>query len=123
MSHHHENVNADVGDEGFLPLVQGNQAEARILRKHLQQLADGGAGTVLREMSQEILAGRISVREAICVPAYAEALGERTRTFREDWERTSPEERAAHEESARAFLEAQRVEIEEEGRGPQSGRA
>lgn len=63
-------------------------------------------------MAQELLSGRVGLREAMRVPAYSEALGERIRTFREDWEQMSPEEQEAQKEGAYRFIEAQNEEIE-----------
>ncbi|MFI5749817.1 hypothetical protein ACIBBE_28700 [Streptomyces sp. NPDC051644] len=101
----------EVGDEDFLEFTR-DQARARALRKQLQQLAGGGAGGVLKEMAQELLSGRVGLREAMRVPAYSEALGERIRTFREAWEQMSPEEQEAQKEGAHRFIEAQNEEIE-----------
>ncbi|GAA2468169.1 hypothetical protein [Streptomyces macrosporus] len=93
-----------------------DRVQARALRKQLQQLAQGGAGSVLQEMAREILSGRVGLSEAMRVPAYAEALGEKVRTFRESWERMTPEEREKQKSEARRFLEVQRQEIERENR-------
>ncbi|MEE4490197.1 hypothetical protein [Streptomyces sp. BE230] len=103
----------EVGDADFLEFTR-DQARARALRKQLQQLAGGGAGGVLKEMAQELLSGRVGLREAMRVPAYSEALGERVRAFREDWEQMSPEEQEAQKEGAHRFIEAQKEEIEME---------
>ncbi|NED85063.1 hypothetical protein G3I76_33895 [Streptomyces sp. SID11233] len=103
----------EVGDADFLEFTP-DQARARALRKQLQQLSSGGAGEVLKEMAKELLSGRIGLREAMRVPAYSEALGERVRTFREDWEQMSPEEQEEQREGARRFIEAQNEEIERE---------
>ncbi|WP_307620606.1 hypothetical protein [Streptomyces sp. V3I7] len=118
MDRHDSNPDSAVSDAEFESSTR-DQAQARALRKQLQQLAGGGAGEVLQEMSKEILSGRIGLREALRVPAYAEALGERTRTFREAWEHMTPEERESQQAGARRFLDAQRQEIEEERREKQ----
>ncbi|MGW6904983.1 hypothetical protein [Streptomyces sp. NPDC054940] len=110
MSHGATGQEPEVGDEEFRDATR-DQAHARALRKQLQQLAGGGAGEVLREMSREILSGRVGLREALRTPAYAEALGERARTFRQAWERMSPEERERHTTEAQQFLAAQQEEI------------
>lgn len=107
------NPNVDVGDEDFLSPTR-DRVQARALRKQLQQLAGGGAGDTLQEMAKEVLSGRVGLREALRVPAYSEALGERVRAAREDWEQMSPDEQKAQQDEARRFLDAQRDEIEQE---------
>lgn len=109
-------ADAEVGDDEFVSATR-DRVQARALRKQLQQLAGGEAGGTLQEMAKEVLSGRVGLREALRVPDYAEALGERVRTFREDWERMSPEEKKAQQDEARRFLDAQRDEIEHEERG------
>ncbi|ASQ97284.1 hypothetical protein CGL27_33405 [Streptomyces sp. 11-1-2] len=69
---------------------------------------------MLQEMARELLSGRVGFREALRVPAYSEALGERIRKFHEAWERMSPEEQESHRQGAQEFLEAQREEIAQE---------
>ncbi|MFI9764888.1 hypothetical protein ACIHFB_43985 [Streptomyces sp. NPDC051963] len=120
MDRHDSNPDPDpaVSDAEFQSSTR-DQVQARALRKQLQQLAGGGAGEVLQEMSKEILSGRLGLREAMRVTAYAEALGERTRTFREAWEQMTPEERENQQAEARRFLDAQREEIEQERREQQ----
>lgn len=116
MSREDEPSSPEVDDREFQN-ENRDRVQARALRKQLQQLAQGGAGAVLQEMAKEILSGRVGLREAMRVPAYAEALGERVRTYRESWERMTPEERERQLSEARRFLEAQRQEIERETRG------
>lgn len=111
----------EVGDFEFQFPNRG-RVQARALRKQLQQLAQGGAGGTLQEMAREVLSGRVGLREAMRVPAYAEALGERVRTFREAWERMTPEERDRQKSEARCFLQEQRREIEQEDRGEGAAR-
>lgn len=113
MSQHAAGQGPVVGEEEFLDSSR-DQAHARALHKQLQQLAGGGAGKVLQEMSREVLSGRVGLREALRVPAYAEALGESARTFRQDWEQMSPEERERQKTEAQQFLAAQQHEIDEE---------
>lgn len=103
----------EVGDSEFQGVTR-DQIQARALRKQLQQLVGGGAGDVLQEMAREILSGRVGLREAMRVTAYADALGERVRAFREAWERMTPEEREEQQKEAERFLEAQHQEIEQE---------
>lgn len=106
-------TDAEVDDAEFLTDTR-DRVQARALRKQLQQLAGGEAGGTLQEMAKEVLAGRVGLREALRVPDYAEALGQRVNTFREAWERMSPEEQKAQRDEAQRFLDAQRDEIEHE---------
>lgn len=69
--------------------------QQRLLRKALEQFQRGDADPVLKEMSQEVLAGRVSLREATRIPAYAEAVIERGRDFRRRWDRMPDSERFA----------------------------
>ncbi|MFJ4848759.1 MULTISPECIES: hypothetical protein [unclassified Streptomyces] len=98
----------EVGEAELLgPAV--DPVRARVLREQLRRLAKGGAGDpVLQEMAAEVLAGRVGLREALRIPAYAEALGERVRAFRRTWAEMSPQERAEHEAEALRFAQAQR---------------
>lgn len=116
MNRGQESAVPEVGDSEFQSEYR-DQVQARALRKQLQQLAMGGAGKALQEMAGEVLSGRTGLREAMRVPAYADALGERVRTFRRAWDGMSPEERERQKSEAQRFLEAQREEIEQETRG------
>lgn len=114
----------EVGDEEFLGIARSPE-RARSLRKSLQKLAgDGespGAGGALQEMAREVLAGRVGLREAMQVPAYREALSERTsRGFRAVGEMSEAERREAEAEGQRRLDEFQR-EIDEEKRKRHGG--
>lgn len=69
--------------------------QQRLLRKAMEVFRRGDAGPVLREMSQEILAGRVSLREATQIPAYAEAVIEQGQDFRRQWDAMPDAEREA----------------------------
>ncbi|CAM5573218.1 hypothetical protein [Streptomyces abikoensis] len=92
-----------VGFEEFV--TRGRSAErARALHGALQRLAGGGHGDVLQEMARDVLTGRIGLRDALRVGAYAEALGEGTRALRTAWLALPEEERARQLEEARRVL-------------------
>ncbi|MZD03528.1 hypothetical protein GTW43_00295, partial [Streptomyces sp. SID5785] len=96
-------------------LTAGNAPRARALRTSLQRLADDRApDDPLREMAREVLAGRIGLREATRIPAYAEALGQRAAQGLREYDRLSPHERAEQEAAAHRFLEEQSAEIDRE---------
>lgn len=112
----------EIGDADLTDITRGDEARARALRKTLQKLAQSSeAGAPLQEMAREVLSGRIGLRDAMRVNAYAEALGERVAEGRRAYEALPPEELERQQEEARRYLEAQREEIEEERRNAQGG--
>ncbi|MCM2579847.1 hypothetical protein [Streptomyces meridianus] len=112
----------EIGDADLTDITGGDEARARALRKTLQKLARSSeAGAPLQEMAREVLSGRIGLREAMRINAYAEALGERVAEGRRAYEALPPEELERQQEEARRYLDAQREEIEDERRGPASG--
>jgi hypothetical protein len=88
-----------VAAEEFMDLTPDPE-QARQLRDSLEQLADKAADPVLQEFAQEVLSGRVGLREATYVPAYSEALIDQTQTFRQYWD---------------SLPESQREELAEEG--------
>ncbi|MCF3104959.1 hypothetical protein IPZ58_25710 [Streptomyces roseoverticillatus] len=92
-----------VGFEEFV--TRGRSADrARALHSALQRLAGGCAGDVLQEMARDVLTGRVGLRDAVRVGAYAEALGEGTRALRTAWQALPEEERARRLDEARRAL-------------------
>ncbi|MEV3858027.1 hypothetical protein AB0J38_27310 [Streptomyces sp. NPDC050095] len=91
--------------------------QQRLLRQSLEVFRRGDAGPVLKEMAAEVLAGRIGLRQATQIPAYAEAVIDRGQECRMRWE-ALPEserdglvregERLVAEERARMMAEYQR---------------
>ncbi|MFI7387103.1 hypothetical protein [Streptomyces sp. NPDC049813] len=67
--------------------------QQRLLRKALEIFRRGEAGPALKEMAQEVLAGRVGLREAARIPAYAEAVIDRGQDFRQRWDAMSDAER------------------------------
>jgi hypothetical protein len=111
-----------VADEEFLDIA-GSPAEARLLRKALQQLSDGGAGQALQEMAREVLSGRVGLREAVSQGAYGEELIDKTESFRRDWESMSDREREELTEQGQQLIDKERREIEAEKREADGGRS
>ncbi|NBE51235.1 hypothetical protein [Streptomyces boluensis] len=104
-----------IGDADLTSMTHGDEARARALRKTLQKLADSDkAGPALREMAGEVLSGRIGLREAMRVGAYADALGEKLAEGRRAYEAIPREERERQMEAARGYLAEQRAEIDRE---------
>ncbi|MFJ9040252.1 hypothetical protein ACIRF8_27185 [Streptomyces sp. NPDC102406] len=83
--------------------------QQRLLRKAMETFRRGDAGPVLKEMAQEVLAGRVGLREATRVSAYAEAVIERGREFRERWDRMSDREREELARSGEQQVSAERA--------------
>ncbi|MFI7010683.1 hypothetical protein [Streptomyces sp. NPDC050145] len=107
-----------IGDPDLMTVTAGDRARARALRKSLQRLADEReADDPLREMAREVLGGRVGLREAARIPAYAEALGERVACGFREYERRASGERSAQEAAARRFLDDQQDEIDREREG------
>ncbi|MFM9369505.1 hypothetical protein [Streptomyces sp. Da 82-17] len=96
----------EVDDSEFMDIARDPQ-DAALLRKSLERLSQGVAGDTAKEMAQEVLAGRISLRDAVQIRAYSEALADGMRTFQEKWAEMSDSER---EEAA---LQGERQRAEE----------
>ncbi|MDI3389846.1 hypothetical protein QIS99_27180 [Streptomyces sp. B-S-A8] len=104
-----------IGDADLTSMTGGDEARARALRKTLQKLAESDkAGPTLQEMAREILSGRVGLREAMRVGAYADALGEKLAEGRRAYEAIPREERERQMEAARDYLAEQRAEIDRE---------
>jgi hypothetical protein len=85
---------------------------ARSLRRSLGRLADGVGGPELQEMARDVLAGRISLREAAGSHAYAAALREHSSDKLDKLLALPAEEREALAERGRAELAELRAEAE-----------
>ncbi|MBB5118439.1 hypothetical protein [Streptomyces eurocidicus] len=92
-----------VGPEEFVTPGR-DAARARMLHTSLRALARGGAGPVLQEMAEEVLGGRMGLRECLRTNAYAEALGRAATAAHAEWERMPAAEREHHEAEARRLL-------------------
>ncbi|MBB1256603.1 hypothetical protein H3146_25120 [Streptomyces sp. OF3] len=105
--------NRDVDDSEFLDIAR-DPADARSLRNSLELLRKGAAGPILKEMAEEVLSGRLSLRQAVNVSSYAEAGLAESRDFQEKWAAMSDAER----EELAAQGEAAHREAEREAAGP-----
>lgn len=85
-------------------VAHGDPGVARALRQAMERLAGGAAGDELREMADEVLAGRVGLRRAVLSRAYGEHLAAGLRAFAEQMERLSPQERQELREAGRARL-------------------
>ncbi|MFI6880936.1 hypothetical protein ACIBL6_46540 [Streptomyces sp. NPDC050400] len=93
--------------------------QQRLLRKALEVFRQGGGGPVLKELAQEVLAGRIALRDAVRIPAYAEAVLDQGHEFRTRWESMPDSEREALacEGERQVVEERARMDAERVGRG------
>ncbi|MEU0744203.1 hypothetical protein [Streptomyces sp. NPDC006134] len=102
-----------VDESEFLEMTQQDAVQARILRQSLEHLASGLGGDTLKEMAQEVLSGRMGLREAAHVSAYAEQAVEQAAPLAEKWASLSDSERdALAAEGERRFEEERRAESE-----------
>ncbi|WP_438485573.1 hypothetical protein [Streptomyces sp. S186] len=102
-----------IQDEDLMDVAH-DQEQAHRLRKALKVLAENpNVGGKLQEMAQEVLAGRLGMKEAIETPGYMDALGDRLDKIRHDAENQTAAER---EESRAKFAEWQKKQEEEEDR-------
>ncbi|MEV1026210.1 hypothetical protein [Streptomyces sp. NPDC050264] len=94
--------------------------QQRLLRKAMEVFRRGDAGPVLKEMAQEVLAGRVGLREAARIPAYAEAVIERGRDFRGRWDAMSDRERDELARSGEQQVAAELAHVKADRAGQRS---
>lgn len=109
-------------DSELLEMSQGDPAQARLLRKSLEALAAGHGGDALKEMAQEVLSGRASLRDAANVSAYADQLVEQAAPMAEKWASLSEAEREELAAEGRRLIAEEQDQIDEERRAaPEKG--
>jgi hypothetical protein len=104
-------------DSELLDMTRQDPAQARLLRKSLEQLASGRGGDALKEMAQDVLAGRSSLRDAARVTAYSEEILTQASPMTERWAALSDAERAELAAEGERQIAATQAEIDEESRG------
>jgi hypothetical protein len=105
-------------DESEFMDIAKDPAEARALHKSLRMIAGGGVGDALKEMAQEVLSGRVGLRQAMQISGYTdEMLGKSE--FQDKWMAMSDTERYALAAEGEQALEKERREIAEERREAQ----
>jgi hypothetical protein len=103
-------------DSELLEMTGQDPAQARLLRKSLEELASGRGGDALKEMAQDVLAGRAGLRDAARVSAYSEEILTQAAPMAERWAALSDAERAdLAAEGERRIAETQ-AEIDDERR-------
>ncbi|MFE5741772.1 hypothetical protein [Streptomyces celluloflavus] len=109
-----------IQDEDLMDVAQDPE-QAHRLRKALRTLADNPhVGGKLQEMAQEVLAGRIGMRDAIQTPGYMDALGDRMNEIRRAAEDQTQAEREASREQFAAW-QKQQDEQEDKERAERDG--
>ncbi|MFJ9854378.1 hypothetical protein [Streptomyces sp. NPDC101150] len=103
-----------IQDEDLMD-VAADPEQAHRLRKALQTLANNpNVGGKLKEMAQEVLSGRMGMKEAIETPSYMDAIGDRMHEMRRAAEnQTMAEREASREQFGKWQQEQEEKEAEE----------
>ncbi|MEV5612142.1 hypothetical protein [Streptomyces sp. NPDC052225] len=88
--------------------------QQRLLRKALEVFQEGARGPVLQEMAREVLSGRVGLRAATEIPAYAEAVIDQGADFRRRWESMPDTEREALAREGERQVAEERVRMRRE---------
>ncbi|MFI9647853.1 hypothetical protein ACIHAA_16345 [Streptomyces sp. NPDC052040] len=107
----------------LLEMAQQDSAQAKILKQSLEHLASGLAGDTLKEMAQEVLSGRMGLRDAAAVAAYAEEAVEQSAPLAERWAALSEGEREALAAEGRSRLDEERRQLEDGRRAEAENRS
>lgn len=110
-------------DSEFLEMTQQDPAQVRILRQSLEHLASGLGGPALKEMAQEVLSGRMGLRDAANVSAYAEQAVEQAAPLAEKWASMSDRERDELAAEGERRLEDVRRQLDDERRAEAENRS
>ncbi|WP_328384152.1 hypothetical protein OHS81_09205 [Streptomyces sp. NBC_00400] len=103
-----------IQDEDLMDVAQDPE-QAHRLRKALKVLADNPhVGGKLQEMAQEVLSGRIGMKDAIATPGYMDALGDRMNEIRRAAENQTMAEREESREKFAAWQKEQEAKEDEE---------
>lgn len=106
--------------EPTIDVAGGDPALSRHLRNCLKVLRDRTDNPEFRELADDILAGRRSLREAATSPAFAQALNPQVEQFAQRYEQLSDDERERFAaEGERQFAE-QREQIARERRAAEA---
>ncbi|GGZ67473.1 hypothetical protein [Streptomyces bluensis] len=117
------NSHKQVDDSELLEMTQQDPVQAKILRQSLEHLASGLAGDTLKEMAQEVVSGRMALRDAANVSAYAEQAVEQSAPLAEKWASMSDSEREALAAEGERRLEDERRQFDDERRAESENRS
>ncbi|GAB2765197.1 hypothetical protein [Streptomyces bullii] len=112
-----------VDDSEFLEMAQQDPVQVKILRQSLEHLASGLGGDALKEMAQEVLSGRMGLRDAANVSAYAEQAVEQAAPLAEKWASLSDSEREQLAAEGERRLEEERRQLDDERRAESENRS
>ncbi len=105
-----------VDESEFLEMSGQDPAQARVLRKSLEELASGRGGEALKEMAREVLSGRSGLRDAVNVSAYSDQLVAQAAPMAEKWAALSEAEREALAAEGERSIAEEQNRIDEERR-------
>lgn len=91
-------------EEELADIARGDVARVAVMRASLRQFANGSAGPVLKEMADEVLAGRLDLRTAAMSDAYSQTLFESYEKFWGKLEQMPEAERERLAKSGAAML-------------------
>ncbi|MFG2224038.1 hypothetical protein [Streptomyces sp. NPDC048644] len=100
----------EVGDEEFMSLAK-DEAKARMLRKMMQNLAEGDTKDPLTQLARDVMSGRSSIQDAVRDAPQDESLVLRFESFQGSWDTMSENDKWTAERAANAYLDEQRREI------------
>ncbi|MFI9051353.1 hypothetical protein [Streptomyces sp. NPDC053427] len=104
----------EIRDEDLMD-VAADPEQAYRLRKALKTLSDNpNVGGKLKEMAQEVLSGRIGMKEAIETPSYMDAIGDRMNEMRRAAENQTMAEREESREKYAKWQQEQEAKEAEE---------
>jgi hypothetical protein len=101
-------------EEELTDITRGDVARIAVMRASLKQFANGLAGPVLKEMADEVLAGRLDLRTAATSGAYSQTLFESYGKFWSKLERIPEAERERLAQSGAAMLAKMRGKLTED---------
>jgi hypothetical protein len=93
-----------------LHVVARDHALTKSLHQSLEQLASSEANSALRDFAQDVLQGRMNLRDAALSSAYADALGDGVRQFLAWYNSLSENERAEQTAIGDEYLRSLREE-------------
>ena len=105
---------SESGNEPLLDLAHGDAALSRQLRDSLRLLRERSGDPGFRRLVDDVLAGRVSLRDVHHTAAFAAGIDDGVRQFARGWERLSNDERAELAEEGRLALEEENRRLRDE---------
>jgi hypothetical protein len=92
-------------ERDLLAVAHGDPATAKTLRQSLDRMTTGAVGEELGEMAREILAGRITLREAVLSSDYGAHVHNGFERFLDYYRQLDTEQQGELRDSGRAHLQ------------------